>query len=75
VVIVQDQGPGIPRRYRDRVFQPFFRVGDKVTEGVSGTGIGLSIARDLARLHGGDLCLVDSIRGARFELVLPMTDG
>lgn len=71
VLSIQDHGPGIARRYRRRVFQPFFRVGDRVTEGVSGTGIGLSIARDLARLHGGELLLRDSRDGALFELRLP----
>lgn len=74
VVRVHDRGPGIPRRQRRRVFRPFFRVTDKVTEGVSGTGIGLAIARDLARLHGGDLRLLDSRRGALFELTLPLIE-
>ena len=76
---VRDHGPGIPRRYRKRIFAPFFRVSDRVTEGVSGTGIGLSIARELARLHGGDLRLRDAGsgdagdgQGAEFELRLPL---
>jgi signal transduction histidine kinase len=44
------------------------------TEGTAGTGIGLALAHDLARLHGGDLVLAPCEVGARFELVLP-TDG
>ena len=57
---------GIPLRERRRVFEPFYRVSNRLTDGVAGTGIGLAIARDLARLHGGDLVLDDSPAGACF---------
>jgi signal transduction histidine kinase len=67
---VIDDGPGIPAREAERIFDPFYRVSDKLTDGVSGTGLGLGIARDLARLHGGDLVLLPSERGACFELSL-----
>ena len=69
-ITVADNGPGIPARERDRIFQPFHRVSNKLTDGVAGAGIGLSIARDLARLHGGDLVLDPSEKGARFKVVL-----
>jgi signal transduction histidine kinase len=65
-VSVADDGPGIPLRERRRVFEPFYRVSNRLTDGVAGTGIGLAIARDLARLHGGDLVLDDSPAGACF---------
>lgn len=65
-VSVRDDGPGIPSRERRRVFEPFYRVSNRLTDGVAGTGIGLAIARDLARLHGGDLTLDDSRTGACF---------
>lgn len=67
LLTVQDAGPGIPDAQKERVFAPFHRLNDSLTEGVSGTGIGLAIARDLARLHGGDLILRPSERGACFE--------
>ena len=67
-VIVADQGPGIPRGQEEKIFEPFHRLSNKVSDGVAGTGIGLSIARDLARKHGGDLKVVASNAGARFEL-------
>ncbi len=70
-LVVQDHGPGVPQRHRHKLFRPFYRVRNDLTEGVSGTGIGLSIARDLARMHGGDLRLLDSAEGARFLLMLP----
>lgn len=75
-IIVADEGPGIPQRHRDHVFELFYRVSDTL-EDVPGTGIGLSVARELARLHGGDLVLEDSDRGARFrvELHTPSADN
>jgi len=70
VIIVSDRGPGVPARRREKIFTAFYRVSNKLTDGVSGTGIGLAIARDLARLHGGDLILLPSTQGAVFELRL-----
>ena len=77
VVRVADEGPGVPADHRERVFQPFHRVSDRLTDGVAGAGIGLDIARRLARLHGGDLRLVASESGACFELELetPPVEG
>ena len=63
-----DKGPGVPRKERERIFHPFSRGSDSLTEGVAGTGIGLTIARDLAKLHGGDLTLLESDVGAVFRL-------
>jgi signal transduction histidine kinase len=68
-ITVADRGPGIPPAWRERVFAPFERVDDS-PEGPTGTGIGLTIARELARLHGGDLVLRPSDAGACFELTL-----
>ncbi len=70
IVRVTDDGRGIPAGQLEEVFEPFFRVSDKLTDGVSGTGLGLGIARDLARLHGGDLRIVPSDKGACFEFEL-----
>ena len=67
---VRDRGPGIPQALRDKVFKPFFRVSNKLTDGVTGTGIGLSIVRMLAELHGGSARLLPSKEGAAFQVVL-----
>jgi len=67
---VCDDGPGIPVNMREAVFRPFVRLSNKLTDGVTGTGIGLSIARDLACLHGGNLTLKPGMTGAAFELTL-----
>jgi signal transduction histidine kinase len=65
---VADRGPGIPAGARARIFEPFERVRNAVSDGAAGTGLGLTIARDLAALMGGSLCLADSEIGALFEL-------
>lgn len=73
-LVVEDRGPGIPAAKRHSIFEPFERLRSDLTEGVSGTGIGLTISRELARLHGGSLeadIACDS--GARFILTLPKT--
>jgi len=69
-VIVRDHGPGISAAERERVFAPFYRTSSRLTDQATGTGIGLGIARQLARLHGGDLKLMDTRPGACFEVRL-----
>jgi signal transduction histidine kinase len=71
LVTVADRGPGIPADQRENIFKPFHRLSNKLTDGVTGTGIGLTIARDLARQHGGDLTLLPTETGATFQLRLP----
>ncbi len=71
-IIVEDRGPGIPSSKRRTVFEPFERLRSDLAEGVSGTGIGLTISRELAQLHGGSLAVCPNYRdGARFILTLP----
>jgi two-component system osmolarity sensor histidine kinase EnvZ len=60
-IAVEDDGPGIPEPYREKVMEPFFRL-DRQSSG-EGTGLGLTIARDVALAHGGDLKLGRSRRG------------
>jgi signal transduction histidine kinase len=67
VIRVTDNGPGVPARLRERLFQPFAGSGRP-----DGAGLGLAIAKELAQGHGGDLTLVKtSDKGAVFELRLP----
>lgn len=71
-IIVEDRGPGIPAGKRRTVFEPFERLRSDLAEGVSGTGIGLTISRELAQLHHGTLTVCPNYRdGARFILTLP----
>ncbi len=76
-VTVQDNGPGIAVAWQEKIFDPFVRISNKLTDGVAGTGIGLSIARQLAELQGGSLVLLassdnEAAIGACFELSLPL---
>jgi signal transduction histidine kinase len=72
IVRVSDRGPGIPRSHATRIFEPFERVDSRVNEGSTGAGLGLSIARELAQLMGGQLRLLESAHGALFEFCLPI---
>lgn len=70
-ILVEDDGPGIPEAYRDKVFQPFFRLDHREGDN-GGTGLGLTIARDVVLGHGGDLKLDRSSRGGlRAHMLLP----
>jgi signal transduction histidine kinase len=69
---VQDRGPGVPVEHRERIFEKFHRVDDTLTAEKSGAGLGLSIARQLARGLGGDLRYAPREGGgAQFILSLP----
>ncbi|MEM7011296.1 MAG: HAMP domain-containing sensor histidine kinase [Verrucomicrobiota bacterium] len=72
IISCADRGPGIPEKRRSRVFEAFYRATDSLREGVSGAGLGLTIARDLADRLGGELTCVSNPDGARFELTLPL---
>ena len=70
---VIDEGPGIPEVELERVFDPFYRLEGSRSEETGGTGLGLGIARNLARAHGGDLVLRNrqSVSGLEAILTLP----
>jgi signal transduction histidine kinase len=72
VIAVTDFGPGIPGAQREAIFQPYWRA--KEVDGITGTGLGLSVARSAARAIGGDLALDCSAtaRGTRFVLRWPV---
>ncbi|RCL02356.1 MAG: osmolarity sensor histidine kinase EnvZ [Candidatus Tokpelaia sp. JSC189] len=63
VIMIDDDGPGIPKSKWEEVFKPFFRLDEARNQNESGTGLGLSIARDIARSHGGDVRLGRSPEG------------
>lgn len=70
---VDDDGPGIPAEKRDEAFRPFHRLDEGRNLQAGGVGLGLSIARDIARAHGGDLALSDSQTGGlRATIRLPI---
>jgi len=67
-----DRGPGVPEVLRERIFEKFYRIDEGLTAEKGGAGLGLSIARQLARAMGGELrCLPREGGGAEFRLELP----
>jgi two-component system sensor histidine kinase KdpD len=71
LIHVADQGPGIPEQDHERIFDKFYRR-QKVRDKVPGSGLGLHIAREIARMHGGDLWVERSeTGGSEFCLALP----
>ncbi|MEO5726045.1 MAG: HAMP domain-containing sensor histidine kinase [Byssovorax sp.] len=73
-VAVTDEGPGVASGDAPHIFAPFFRGSKDQSGDQSGAGLGLAIAREIARRHGGDVLLEPShAGGARFVLELPVT--
>jgi len=72
VITVEDDGPGIPEADLDRVFDPFVRLETSRSAETGGVGLGLAIARSIARAHGGDITLANRPEGGlRAEIRLP----
>ena len=72
VIVVDDDGPGIADDQHEDAFRPFSRLDETRTRNAKGVGLGLAIARDVARSHGGDVALSRSpLGGLRATLRLP----
>jgi two-component system osmolarity sensor histidine kinase EnvZ len=72
-ITVDDDGPGVPAEKREEVFRPFYRLEESRNPETGGIGLGLTIARDVARGHGGDVILAESpMGGLRAILRLPV---
>jgi two-component system, OmpR family, osmolarity sensor histidine kinase EnvZ len=70
---VDDNGPGIPVHERDNVFRPFYRIDHARNQDTGNSGLGLAIARDIARSHGGDVALgTSSMGGLRAVIRVPL---
>lgn len=72
VIRVKDNGIGIAPEETERIFEKFYRSRDKRVGRITGTGLGLALAREIARLHGGDITVESQLdRGSTFTMVLP----
>lgn len=67
---VRDNGNGIPEQYRESVFQPFFRVDKSRSREYGGVGLGLSLVREIALLHGGRVLAEESTENGTVMLVI-----
>ena len=73
VITIDDNGPGIAPEHRDDVFKAFFRLDPSRNTDTGGTGLGLTIAKDIVQSHGGDLLLSEaSLGGLRATITLPL---
>ena len=73
IIIVDDNGPGIPEKEYQNVMKPFYRIDKSRGQNKSGVGLGLSIANDIIRSHGGNILLEKSpLNGLRVKISLPL---
>ena len=72
IIIIDDDGPGIPENEHQNVMKPFYRIDKSRSQNKSGVGLGLSIANDIIRSHGGSISLEKSpLNGLRARISLP----
>ena len=72
-IIIDDDGPGIPKSERKKVLQPFYRVEDSRNRNTGGIGLGITIAADIINNHGGNFLLEQSpLGGLRAKIYLPI---
>ena len=74
VLTVEDEGPGIPRHEREKVFEPFYRVEKPRNSNAGGVGLGLSVTRSIIWEHGGDIVLA-SRKGGGLSVRLELPSG
>lgn len=73
IILIDDDGPGIPEAELERVFDPFFRLEQSRSLETGGHGLGLSIARTIVRAHGGDITLENRPEGGqRATIAVPL---
>ena len=74
VIDVTDTGIGISETDSERIFEKFYRAQDDRVAGVTGSGMGLALARQVVRLHGGDITVQSELnKGSNFTLALPLS--
>jgi len=73
IIFVDDDGPGIPKNEHQNVMKPFYRIDKSRGQNKAGVGLGLSIANDIIRSHGGNISLEKSpLNGLRVKVSLPL---
>ena len=73
LILIDDNGPGIPENEYKNVMKPFYRIDKSRGQNKAGVGLGLSIANDIIRSHGGNISLEKSpLNGLRVRVSLPL---
>ena len=73
IIKIEDDGPGIPEKEYDNVFKPFYKINKSRADSKSSVGLGLSIASDIIRSHGGNIQLdKSSMNGLKVKIFLPV---
>ena len=73
LIAIDDDGPGIPEKEYDNVFKPFYKIDKSRGDSKSSVGLGLSIASDIIKSHGGNIILEKSpLNGLRVKIFLPL---
>ena len=73
IILIDDDGPGIPQEEYEKVMKPFYRIDKSRGQNKSGVGLGLSIANDIVRSHGGSILLEKGpLNGLRVKISLPL---
>jgi len=73
IIFIDDDGPGIPEEEYENVMKPFYRIDKSRGQNKSGVGLGLSIANDIIRSHGGSIFLEKGpLNGLRVKISLPL---
>jgi signal transduction histidine kinase len=73
ILMVEDDGPGVPPAEREWIFQRFTRLDEARSRHNGGTGLGLAIVKEITERHGGTVCVENAAPGARFAVRLPQT--
>jgi len=72
-VTVTDTGPGIPEQHQARIFEQFHQVDSSNTKAKGGTGLGLTIAKQIVEMHGGRIWVTSRLgKGSTFQMELPI---
>ncbi len=71
IITIQDKGPGIPKKYQSKVFEPFFRIESSRSRDTGGIGLGLSIVQQNINNHGGKIALNNNDIGLQVIISLP----
>jgi len=73
LIVVEDNGIGIPENEKEKIFEKFYRIDSSLTYEVSGTGLGLAITKEIVELHGGEIWVESEVgKGSKFFVWIPI---